>query len=306
MEVAQSTPAAHVYLSQGLSIIADAMRFSGDLEGALESIKQARTMLDKTEFPNEVSRRATWFNVLWREGTILGADDSINLNRPDEAIAVLQQAFDVTEEGAQKDPNDATSRILVASAARELGGILGHRDPERALAVYNLALLRIRQVKDNAKARREEVRLLAGSSYALRTLNQTVEAQNRIDNALGILKEIKDYPGAKVEPDSEGYLTLRALGDHLMDAGQPARAAQIYEELLEKVRASKPDPEHDLRHASGLSRIYTALARLYRRNGEPGRASAMSALDQDIWRQWEHRLPRNPYILRQLEAANPQ
>jgi serine/threonine protein kinase len=305
LDVAQSLPPGNVYVSLGLSVIADSMRYSGDLEGALESIKQARIMLDKTQFASETNRRSTWFNVLWREGTILGADDNINLDRPDEAIAVLQEAFDETEEWAQKDANDAMSRILVATAARELGAILRHRDSERALAVYNVALQRIRQVKDNAKARREEVRLLAGSSYALRSLNQTAEAQRRIDNAFDILKEIKDYPAAKVEPDGEAYLTLRAFGDHLMDSGQPARAAQIYGELLEKVTASKPDPEHDLRHAIGLSHIYTALARLDRRNGEPDRASAMSALDQDIWRQWEHRLPNNTYVLRQL-AANPR
>ena len=304
MELAQTTPSAQAFVSQALSVIADARRYSGDLDGALESIREARAALDKAQFPNEVNRRSGWFNVLWREGTILGADESINLDRSAEAIAVLQEAFNGTEEWAQKDPNDAMSRILVATAARELGGILRHQDPERALAVYNQGLLRIRQVRDNAKASREEVRLLAGSSYALRALNQTVEAQNRIDNAFRILKEIKDYPGAEVEPDSETYLTLRAFGDRLMDSGQPVRAAQIYEELLEKVVASRPDPEHDLRHASSLSHIYTALARLYLRNGDPGRAQAMAAQELDIWRQWDHQLPNNKYILRQLEADN--
>ena len=68
---------------------------------------------------------------------ILGQDGGISLDQPHEAITVLQTAFDLAEEWAQKDPHEAGSRILVALAARELAGILRHRDPQRALAVFD-------------------------------------------------------------------------------------------------------------------------------------------------------------------------
>ncbi|MGI8742712.1 MAG: hypothetical protein ACR2NN_09105 [Bryobacteraceae bacterium] len=87
----------------------------------------------KAEFANELSRRSTIFAAIWREGMILGEEGDVNLGRPDEAVPVLQKAFDLVEEGAKKDPNDASTRILVASAGRELGAILRHRDPRHAL-----------------------------------------------------------------------------------------------------------------------------------------------------------------------------
>jgi hypothetical protein len=52
-------------------------------------------------------------------------------------------------------------------------------------------------------------------------------------------------------PGTSGNATveslLRALGDHLADRGQLRRAVEVYEELLSRQEASKPDPRHDLR-----------------------------------------------------------
>jgi hypothetical protein len=39
---------------------------------------------------------------------------------------------------------------------------------------------------------------------------------------------------------------------------------------------------------------------LYRRNHEPDRAQAISALRLELWRNWDRRLPHNRFILRQL------
>jgi len=244
------------------------------------------------------------FNVLWREGVILGQDGGVNLDQPGEAIAVLQRAFDLTEEWARKDPNDASCRILVASAGRELGAVLRHRNPQRALAVYDVGLFRLGEIKNNVKARRDEARMLAGSSYALRRLNRIREAKDRIDSAFRLLRETKDYPADRINPDNEAAAALRALGDHLGETGQPQRAADVYQELLDKIVASKPDPRNDLRDATDLSRIYEALAGLHRRNGHPDRAEAMSALRFELWRNWDRKLPHNRFVHRQLEAAS--
>ncbi|HSP69447.1 MAG TPA: serine/threonine-protein kinase, partial [Bryobacteraceae bacterium] len=200
MEIARSTPIEDTVYGNALSLIADSLRYSGDLEGALQAIQEARVHIEKAVFPGEALRRQNVFNVLWREGVILGQDDNISLERPAEAAGVLQQAFDLTEEGAQKDPNDASIRILLASAARELGRILLHSDLRRALGVYDQALVRIREVRNNAKARRSESLLLAGSSYVLRGLHRSAEARERIDKAFSLLRETKDYPGDRIEP----------------------------------------------------------------------------------------------------------
>jgi serine/threonine protein kinase len=304
IEISRTLPSRQAILGDALSVIADSMRFSGDLEGALQAIREARSNIERADFRGETSRRSSLFNVLWREGVILGQDGGVNLDQPGEAIAVLQRAFDLTEEWARKDPNDASCRILVASASRELGAILRHRNPQRALAVYDVGLLRLGEIKNNVKARRDEARMLAGSSYALRRLNRISEARNRIESAFRLLRETKDYPADRINPDNEAAAALRALGDHLGETGQPQRAAEVYQELLDKIMASKPDPRNDLRDATAISRIYEALAGLHRRNGQPDRAEAMTALRLELWRQWDRKLPHNSFIRRQLGEAS--
>ena len=306
IELAPSTSSPDGNASVGLSIVADSLRYSGDLDGALQAIMEARSRIEKAVFPGEAVRRQNLFSILWREGVILGQEDSISLQRPAEAIAVLQEAFDLTEGWAQKDPDDAASRILLASAARELGKILRHRDPQKALAVYDQALQRIREVKNNAKARRAESLLLAGSSYPLRALRRSAQAKDRLDNAFSLLRETKDYPTNRIDPDNEADAALRALGDHLAETGQALPAAAAYQELLDKIIAFKPDPQNDLRHASELSLTYGALASLDRRNGHAEDAAILETRRLEIWRHWQSKLPNNPFVLQQIAAAVPQ
>jgi hypothetical protein len=191
-------------------------------------------------------------------------------------------------------------RILVATAGRRLADILRHRDPQRALTVYNHSLLRLAEIKNNVKARREETKLLAGSSYALRRLNRTGEAKERIDTALSLLRDTKDYPAARIQPDSDADVVLRANGDHLAAIKQPRQAATVYLDLLEKITASKPDPHNDLRHATSLSRLYETIAALHRRNGNPDQAEQMATLREALWRHWDRKLNNNSFVRRQL------
>jgi tetratricopeptide (TPR) repeat protein len=302
-EVARSLPAGEGSLADGLSLLADLTRISGDLDGALQAIREARTILEGTDYTSERRGRNSLFLVLWREGVILGGGHGLSLNRPMEAIAALQRAFDVIEEWAESDPNDASIRILFDQAGRELGAILRDRDPQRALRVYDHALRRLGEVKNNPRARQGEAGLLAGSSYALRRMNRASEAKKRIDAAFSLLRETKDYPAGRIDTDSEVEPALRALADHHAETGQPVRAAEVYEELLDKILASKPDSGNDLRRATKLSRIYEALAGLHRRNHQSDRAEAVSSLRRNLWRQWDRKLPNNAYVRRQLQAA---
>jgi len=67
--------------------------------------------------------------------------------------------------------------------------------------------------------------------------------------------------------------------------------------------ATNPDPVNDLRNATGVSRIYEALATLHLQNGKSADSQTMSALRVELWRNWDHKLPQNPYIQRQLASA---
>jgi len=304
IEVAGTVPTLQQFVGSALSVIADSLRYLGDLDGALKAIREARKAVERADFQNEPNRLSTTFSLLWREGMILGADGQISLEKPDEAIIVLQKAFDLIEDWVKKDADSASGRILFTQGGRELGNILVHHDPQRALAIFDHALLRLGEVKNNAKARRSEAQLLACSSYALRRLNRVNEAGQRIDTAFKLLRETKDYPAERINSDDETETVVRAWGAHLAETGQPQRAADVYEELLDGLMAWHPDPNNDLRHATSLSRIYEALSSLELRNGQTDHAQTMSALRLEIWRNWDHKLPRVSFVHRQLDAAS--
>ena len=96
---------------------------------------------------------------------------------------------------------------------------------------------------------------------------------------------------------------LRALADHYADTGQTAAAIATYEELLEKVRASSPQLEADLRHANQISRIYRDLGSLHRRAGHANQAGMLDQQRLELWRYLDWKLPNNPFVWRQLAAA---
>ncbi|HSP67997.1 MAG TPA: hypothetical protein VLN48_09735, partial [Bryobacteraceae bacterium] len=112
----------------------------------------------------------------------------------------------------------------------------------------------------------------------------------------------KDYPGDRIDPIHEADAALRALGDHLAETGQPLRAAEVYQELLDKIMAFKPDPQNDLQHAARLSQTYDSLAALDRRNGRAQDAAILGARRSEIWRHWQSKLPNNPFVLHQIAA----
>jgi tetratricopeptide (TPR) repeat protein len=306
VELARSLPSAQYRVAQGLSLVANAQRYQGDLEGALQSIQQARKIAEEAVYENEVSRTLNIYGVLLRQGLILGDDGGVNLGRPAEAVEPLQKAFDMVDAAARRDPNDASDRTRAGNSGIPLGNILRHRDPEQALAVYDTAIRRLEEVRNNLPARRDEAMVLASSSYALLSLHRVSEAKQRVAHAVAILEETKDYPPERVKLDSEIYIVACAQADYEAEAGDVHRALQMYEQLLANVMASKPDPLNDLRDAPRMSHLYENLAALYRRSGATGNADSMQAMRLELWRQWDQKLPNNTFVRRQLEGAAPK
>jgi len=301
VEVARRFGTADGLLSASLGVYSNAARYSGDLEGALQAIHESRLIAEQAYQPND-SRRAMILAVaLWREGLVLGEHENISLNRPKEAEALIQKAFDLSDEMANRDADDYTSRSYVSMTGRELGDLLRDGDPARALEIYDRTRRRLHEIKNNSKARRDEVLLLAGSSYALRSLRRPSESKQRIDAALAILRDLKEYPANRVEPGGEVETVLRSLADHYADTGETTKATTTYETLLAQVRAGNVHPETDLRHATSLSRIYSSFARVRREAGDVAQASALDRQRLDLWHYWDRKLPSNTYVKRQLE-----
>jgi len=61
-----------------------------------------------------------------------------------------------------------------------------------------------------------------------------------------------------------------------------------------------------LRHATNLSAIYAALARLHRKTGGRDRADAMSAQRVELWRHWAQKLPNSAFVTKQVAEAHSQ
>jgi tetratricopeptide (TPR) repeat protein len=241
--------------------------------------------------------------VIWREGRILGEDGGISLNRPDEAATRFQTAYDMAEQLSRRDPADYISRMRLTAAALDLGNILRHSDPARALAVYDYGRQRSMEVK-NVQATRDQVRLLAGSSYALRKLHRVSEARQRIDAAFELLAQMKAYPSAQINLGDEADVALRSLGDHFDDTGEYAQARRTYEELLRKAMASQPMPETDLRHANDLSYLWQRLAALKRKTGDIAGAEELDRSRRELWEKWNRKLPDNSFVKGQLSTAS--
>jgi tetratricopeptide (TPR) repeat protein len=161
--------------ANGQSILANALRMRGDLEEAQVAIREAQATIGRgTDMSSQLNR----YGLLAARRLILGEDGGVSLDRPDDAVVPLREAFTLMNAGAQADPNDATSGTRTATAARELGDILRWQRPADALAVYDVGLQRLAERTETASAKRSSAELLAGSAYALRRLGRTGEPLN--------------------------------------------------------------------------------------------------------------------------------
>ena len=304
IEISKETPTVPGPRAQAFNMLAGALMYSGDFQGALDAIRESQKQLEQLcrENPHPYYNGLILSQTRSREGLILGEDGGVNLNNPLEAAVPLREAFDALEQYAQMDANNYEARTVVAMAGHYLGDVLRHSNPKRALEVYDHSLVRIREVPNDVAARRTESLLLAGSSYAARWIHHEKDARDRIDAAFRLLNQTGDYPAESIRAGSEADTAMRALGDHYAETGQPGQALEIYQELFRKIMASNPNPQNDLLDSVYVSRLHTSLARLLRRMGRGDKAAPLEAGRLELWRHWNHKLPNNPFVERELEA----
>jgi tetratricopeptide (TPR) repeat protein len=305
IEISKETSTMPGPRGQAFNMLAGALMYSGDFQGALDAIDESRKQLEILRridpYPGYVA--LILYQTRCREGLILGEDGGVNLNHPLEAAVPLEEAFDAVEPLAQQDPNQYQARSVIAIAGHYLGDVLRHSNPKRALEVYDHSLTRIREVPNDIDARRVGAILLASSSYAARWIHREKDARDRVDAAFRLLNETKDYPAESISAGSEADTAMRALADHYAETGQLEQALEIYQELLRKIMASNPDPQNDLLNAAYVSRLHTSLATLLRRMGRKDQAVRLEAGRLELWRGWNRKLPNNPFVRRQLDLA---
>jgi len=289
-------------------VLASALKYLGDFQGALEANREARGEWEKyrgyqTDLPAYYwppYARLTLSAVRSQEGLLLAEDGGVDLNQPREAAVLFQEAFDAVEENARNEPKDYLSRDDVAEVGLSLGNVLRHSSLKQALEVYDHSLMRIREVPSDIQARRLEASLLAASSYAARWLHREGDAQGRIEAAFRLLRDTKDYPAEMIKPGSEADNAARALADHYAETGEPNQAIEAYQDLRGRIIKSNTDLQNDLLNAAQISRLDGALAALLRRVGRTDEAGTLDQNRLELWRHWDRKLPNNPFVERQM------
>jgi tetratricopeptide (TPR) repeat protein len=300
LDITQPVPSAHRVHGSVLGALVIARWQTGDLDGALQSAQEAIRLEEAEAAGGHPSLRINLANALYTEGMILGKQDAEpSLGRSRDALAAFQRGLDIGEELAGMDSIDYLSRRSVATIGLEIGNILRHTDPQKALAVYDHSLARIREAKTNISTQLCAADLLAASSYVLRWAGRDKEARQRIEEAFQLLGDAHQYPADTVEPMGRADHVLRAWADDYAETGQTAKAVEMYQQLLDKLMAWKPDPQNDLRDAVCLSRTWSALAGLLRRSGREDEALQLEAQREKLLSHWQDKLPNARFLLSQ-------
>ena len=185
-------------------------------------------------------------------------------------------------------------------AGYPLASILRHSDPQLSLAIYDHTLRHLAEIKSNPNVQFYQARTMAGSSSPLVALGRAAEARQRLEAAFKLLLTLKMFPADEISLGSGAHRALAAQADYEAATGHPARALQIYQQLLDKTAGSKPGPENSLADATDLAGIYAGMAAVGRRAGHADLAVALDARRLDLWRRWDVKLPHNSFVQRQL------
>jgi tetratricopeptide (TPR) repeat protein len=284
-----------------LTAVANNYRLTGELERALEAVRQASRQLGSAGTADPV-RSLAFIDALTKEGAILGESDAISLSRPDDAVAILRRAFSIADDLAQRDANDTGSRNRLYMAGTMLAGLLRSHAPGPALSVYDHVLSRLAELNPGVTVRGQGAAVLAQSSPVLRRLGRRSESRNRLNRAVAELRELGLYPVNQLQPESA--MVLAALAEEHAAAGDAPRAAGIYEDMLRLRLAAGAKPDVVLLDATQVSSLYAALAALHSRAGHSGIAAGYRFRRVELWRRWDARLPNNRFVRLQLYAAN--
>ncbi len=307
LEIMKPNASAHRTEGSILGALVIAQWQTGDLDGALQSAQKAIELEEAQAAGGHAAMRVNLANALLSEGMILGKQDAeASLGRSREALAAFQKGMNIGEDLAKLDPIDYLSRRTVAEHGLEIGNILRHSDPQKALAVYDHALARVREAKTNVSTQTFAAELLAGSSYAARWTGHGQDGHRRVTQALQLLRDSHLYPAGAIEPMSAADQVLRAQADEYAETGQTAQALAAYHELLDKLIAWGPDSQNDLRDATCISRTWTALALLLRQNGQANEAEHLEGQRAELWNHWNSKLPNAQFLLHQsLNQISP-
>ena len=277
--------------------LATVRRRSGDLDAALSLSTEAQDLMTRVKFPNDRARFQTEYARLTFRANLFGEDETINLDRRAEGIALHRQALALAESWIAKDTNDAAPRDMVGKTSRTLGDMVRHSDMAEALRIYENGERTLAPV-NTASAQRDRARLLAKMALPLRRLGRAPEAAQRLASSEELLRKLGFYPPSKDQFAPEVDTYMQCLAQQQFETGHPAQAKATYQQLMAWFEERKMLEHPTLSDATSLSDLFGQMRKTYLALGDPASAAKMAARQRALWDEWSRKLPRNAYVER--------
>jgi eukaryotic-like serine/threonine-protein kinase len=216
--------------------------FAGDLDGALstflELLADAQPCDDQA--PPGGACRILAVRLSWT-ADVYGAVDRPNLNEPEKAAALYQQALHIQERIAPQDAQDRKARFDLAARYGKLGDAVWRSDPKRAIDLYDRALATAQALASKEQVTIFRAAYLQAITRPLIRLGRATEARR----ALSDLSKLESgEPPATAYADRLGEIAEHALWPPLLLAeGKAEDARHALEKLIqdvEKLRREKP------------------------------------------------------------------
>lgn len=292
------------YEGAALMNLAKAYRATGNLDRALDAIRESIRILSLPGDRPSTGRQLALISASIAEGQILGEPDSISLDRQQEALDALGRAVNMARELARLDPQDTSSRQRIISAEVIRGNIIRDMEPAHALEMYADALNRVQEMKADKLAHMLDVEVSAAMAEPLRKLGRVAEARRRLDHAFQLLSQMKMYPAAKIELGSEADDAMRARAEFETALGNATTGTQLCAELLAGISNAGGDTPRTLQDAVALSSFYRTAAEVYRAAGHNDPAAELDLRRLRLWREWARNETGNIFVAAQLKAVD--
>lgn len=290
------------YQGAALMNLAKAYRATGNLDRALDAVRESVQILSQPGDRPSTGRQLALTSALIAEGQILGEPDSISLDRHQEALDTLDRAANLARELARQDPRDISSRQRIFSAQAIRGNIIRDTDPAHALEMYADALNSVLEMKADQLAHLLDVEVSAAMAEPLRKLGRVAEARRHLDHAFQLLNQMKLYPAAKIPLGSDADDAMRARAEFETALGNAARGSQVCAELLTGISNAGGDTPRTLQDAVSLSSLYRMAAQIDRAAGRDNPAAEMDQRRLSLWREWARSVPGSSFVAAQLRA----
>jgi len=278
--------------------LARAKVYNGDLDGALNDfmrLLQNSAPCDERATPNTVCRNLG-YRFSWA-GDVYAAVDRPNLNEPEKAAPLYEQAVAIEERLTAIDPHDDGARFDLYNRYGKLADALWSIEPARAYALYHRSFDLGKTLTSKVQVQILDDAFYLAASKPLIRLGRTAEARQILTEGL---KRVKTNAQSAYD-DRLAEIYLRTLWPSLLLAeGNAAGAKQALSDVIrdtEEIRAGHREDLTPIHYLSVEFRLFASMT-----SGQERRDALLKSAA--AWHSW----PATSFTTREeqkdLAAAN--